>query len=54
MLYIGVYGNIDIVAVNMPSPAEVSAERRTCAEVLHSLSKGDETGEWAQDVISCE
>ena len=35
------------VAVDTASPAEVSTEGRTCAEVLHSLSKGDETmGTW--------
>ena len=41
----GVYGCIHVVAVDMASHAAVSTEGRTCAEVLHILSKGDETGE---------
>ena len=35
-------------------PAEVSTEGRTYAEVLHSLSEGDATGEWACEAISRE
>ena len=40
---VGVYGCIHVVAINMPSSAEVSTEGGP--EVLHFLSKGDETGE---------
>ena len=39
-----------VVAVNMPSPAEVSANRKTCVKVWYSLSEGDRTGEQACEV----
>ena len=44
---------IHIVAIDIPSPAEISAEERACA-VLHSLSKVDGTGELACKAIFCE
>ena len=42
---VGVYGCVHAVAIDTASPTEVSTEGRTCAEVLHSFSKGDETCE---------
>ena len=35
--YVGVYGYIHIVADDITSPAAVTAEERTCVEVLQSL-----------------
>ena len=45
LYYIRINRYVYVVAVDMASPAAVSTEGRTCAEVLHSLSKGDKTGE---------
>ena len=45
LYYFGINRYVYVVAVDTASPAKVSTEGRTCAEVLHILSKGDETGE---------
>ena len=41
MLHVGASGCVHIVAVDMSGPAKISAEGKNCAEVLHSLSEGD-------------
>ena len=47
LVYIAIYGYLHGIAVDTASPAEVSSEGRTCAEVLHSLSKAGMTHERA-------
>lgn len=51
---VGVYGCVHIVAIGSPAAVLYSAEGRICAEVLHSLNEGDETGEQAHEAISRE
>ena len=52
LVYIALYGYLHGIAVDMASPAEVSVEGRTCAEVLHSLNKADMTHERACEANS--
>ena len=51
ILYVGVYVYVQVVAVDVPSPAEVFSDRKNCAELLYSLSEGNKTGERAHEPI---